>query len=186
MQVSGTLQVGEANATARSVGARQRGPALYFYGILLVFGALGALAGGLLAPRIADIATGDGAFYGFMAGILLYALTARRLTVYVFRRRFARKGLPQMLPLSLQITGEALIYELGDVRNVAKWRCVTEIFCSSGYWIFLVQSAPWFAPIRFFATRADERAFVAAALAQMSVEAQARSPDAAAFVKTIA
>jgi hypothetical protein len=45
----------------------------------------------------------------------------------------------------------------------------------------MVQSDPWFAPDRFFASDAEARAFLREALSHMSEEARGRSSDAVKF-----
>jgi hypothetical protein len=58
---------------------------------------------------------------------------------------------------------------------------VSELYRAKGYWIFLVQSEPWFAPDRFFVSDDEKRAFIAEALSHMSEAARARSQEAVKF-----
>jgi hypothetical protein len=97
-----------------------------------------------------------------------------------YRGAFLRKSQPLDLPLRVQLTPEHLVYELGDTVSYAKWRCVTEVFRSHDYWIFVVQGSGVFAPRRLFAGPADEHGFISEALSYMSVEARQRSAGAVA------
>ena len=183
--VSGLLRVGEATPTVRSIGARQRGPVAFYYAILVGAVVLGGLCGNLFARFVthgdADFAT----IMGVTAGAFAYLLLARRLTVARFRARMVQKGHPPLLELDIEITPDALLYRIGDIRQSAPWRAVSEVFESRGYWIFLVQSAPFFAPKRFFENPAAEKAFMRAALERMSDEARSRSRQAITFASTL-
>jgi hypothetical protein len=92
-----------------------------------------------------------------------------------------QKGHPPNLQLRVEITPEALLYSVGGIRQIADWSAVSELFENRGYWIFLVQSSPYFAPKRFFENVSAEKTFVASALAHMSDDARARSKTAVAF-----
>jgi hypothetical protein len=179
--VSGLLRVGEASATVRTIGARQRGSTLWYYAML--FGSLGggALGGNLVARYVTHSDPELGFWLGFLAGLVLYALAGRRVTVALFRARMEHKGHPPFFQLEMDVTPEALLYRLGDVRQSAAWSAVSEVFESRGYWIFLAQSSPFFAPKRFFENPAAEKAFLRAALERMSEDARGRSRQAVAF-----
>jgi hypothetical protein len=181
--VSGLLRVGEATATVRTIGARQRGSMLWYYAMIFATFGGGALGGNLIARYVTHSDPEIGAGWGFVAGVILYALTARRLSLALFRSRMERKGHPPLFQLEMDVTPEALLYRLGDVRQTAPWSAVSELFESRGYWIFLVQSSPFFAPKRFFENRAAEKAFLRAALECMSEDARSRSQQAVAFAK---
>jgi len=181
-EVSGVLKVGEANATIRDVATRQRGSTMGYSLVLFVLCAIGALVGGQVYPANEGIA---GALIGAGAGLVLYAVFCRRVTMWWFKRKFAQRGLPSDLALRMEITGDALLYHVGDVDQSARWNAITELFPSHGYWIFLVQSSPWFAPQRFFSNTDAEREFVSAALAQMNEGAKSRSAAAARFADSI-
>jgi len=87
-----------------------------------------------------------GAAVGLVVGILVYAFAFTRLNKYLYRRRFRERGLPLVFPLSVEFTDEALDYTVGDIREIAKWTAVTELFPSRGYWIFLAQGSTFFCP----------------------------------------
>ena len=194
--VAGLLKIGEAQATMRSIGTRQRG-ATYSYSIVLVaLTLLGAAAGVFvlnLLPHLLDRAHLPSVWQpepllvigaGAICGAFVYQWVGKWMLVARFRKRLMDKGAPLNLQLRMEITPDALLYEVGDVQQIAKWSCVSEIFRSHDYWIFLAQSDPYFAPERFFTNEDAERAFVADALAHMNEAAQARSPEAVAFAKT--
>ena len=178
--ISGILQVGEANATLRAIGARQRGAA-YLYSAALVGSMIaGAILGKLVVDYLGESgpASDLGLFGGLIAGLLVYLIAGRRFTTWRFRTRLAKRGIPLDLPLSLELTPEAVVYKVGDVQTTAKWPAVTELFSSRGYWIFLAQASPLFAPKRFFPDTGSERDFVQTALGYMSDAARQRSSDA--------
>jgi hypothetical protein len=181
--ISGVLKVGEAQAAMRAIATRQRGPALVYYGLLCGLMILGGLGGAavdiLLNPPDAHM----GFAIGLMVGSVLYVLFCRRITLSRFRKRLSARGISLDLPLNMEVTPNALAYTVGDVQQRAKWNAVTELFQSHGYWIFLVQSSPWFAPKHFFADAPAERSFVEAALARMGEEAKRRSSDAVNFIE---
>jgi hypothetical protein len=81
------------------------------------------------------------------------------------------------------VTPEALVYDLGDIHQTAKWKAVTEVFRIRDYWIVIAQATPFFAPRRFFASEAAERGFIAQVLAHMTPEARDRSAGAADFAR---
>jgi hypothetical protein len=176
--VSGMLRVGEANTAVKDIVARLRGSSLAYVVVVFALVILGAVAGRLIAPG--NEASG---LLGGGAGALLYALIARRLMLWRFRRKFTERGFSSELSLRLEIGNDGLLYVLGDVTQSAPWRAVSELFQSHGYWIFLVQSSPWFVPCRFFADAGAERAFVRAAVERMGDGAKGRSVQATAFAE---
>jgi hypothetical protein len=138
MQVSGMLMLGEAQATMRAVGARQRGSSLWYWGTMLALGLGGALLGIVLLPRYFPIEPAAAGGLGWIVGAVAYIVLSPHLTVLLFRRRLSGRGIRRELPFSIAVTPDALVYEVGDVRQIAQWRAVTELFRSKGYWIFLV------------------------------------------------
>lgn len=95
------------------------------------------------------------------------------------RKALAKRGQAYEQPLSLRLTPEALVYDLGDLTMTANWRCVTDLFQTRKYWVFLVQSSAMVLPRRFFTTAEAEHNFIAEAMSRMTDAARARSPDAA-------
>jgi hypothetical protein len=179
--VSGLLQVGEASRTVRTIAARQRGSLVYYYAILFALAVAGGVVGYLVARFVMHVDGDVGVPFGFSGGAIVYLFVVRRVAIKRFRSRMVQKGHPPDLQLRMEITPEALLYSLGGIRQIADWSAVSELFESRGYWIFLAQSSPYFAPKRFFESFAAEKAFVASALAHMSDDARARSKKAVAF-----
>ena len=192
--VSGLLKIGEAQSTLRNIGKRQRGSAYVFYLILVALMIGGMVAGVTITFAVflvldfakihhdwdvGSVSMWVG-WFGMFVGVILYQRICKRLTVARFRNRLIQKGTTPELPLGMEIAPEDLLYDVGDVKHVAKWSCVSEVFPSHGYWIFL-ESSPYFAPKRFFANVDGERAFLKDALAHMSEAARGRSKEAVAF-----
>jgi len=190
MQVSGILRVGEAAGVGVRV-ARKTGGFPLLRGVIAAGPpVLAGFAGGVLEnlawrltghPDVGDVLT------GYVAGVALGWLAWRpiylRWRVARFRKRFAAQGQALELPLSLAIEPDALLYSVGSVEQRARWSAVTELFPVPGYWVFIVQSTPFWAPDRFFPDDAARRAFIAGALAHMTDEARKRSAKAGAFVR---
>jgi len=98
------------------------------------------------------------------------------------RRALAKRGQRYEQALTLRLTPQALVYDLADLTMTANWPCVTDLYRTSKYWVFLVQSSAMVLPRRFFASTEAERAFIAEAMSRMSDAARARSPDAVGVV----
>ena len=173
------LKVGEASATGRAVLRRVRGSQLIFliYALVLIGG---CTAAGWFAWRLVPWIGGAA---GYFVGVVAYVLSCRHVAVARYRRRFASRGMPLELRLRLEVTPEALVYEIGAIRNIVGWSAVTELFAKKNYWIFIAQGSALFAPKRFFASSEAEKAFLAAALARMNEAARVRSPDAVKFIE---
>lgn len=181
--ISGTIRIGEANAACMKIGAKQRGSILW---ILVPSIALG-IGIVVLADLVESYLPGDSWIpYWFVAvcvAMPAYFYVARKLGVWRFRKQLTGKGLPLDMPVHLTLSPDLLSYELADVQQRAKWNAVSELFFTKGYWIFLVQATPWFAPKRLFADEAAERLFVQEALSHMTEAARARSPQAVKFAE---
>ena len=195
--VSGLLKIGEAQATLKSVGRRQRGATYSYYLVMFALAIFGAAVGYFifvfLGRVLAGTAVGSfawqfdpvfGGGIGATCGILSYPIICKRLTLMRFRKRMVDRGFPRELSLNMEIAPDKLRYGIGEVQHIAEWSAVTELFASRGYWIFLVQMSPWFLPKRFFADHNAEMTFVAEALAHMNEASRLRSPDAVAFAAT--
>jgi hypothetical protein len=185
--VSGELQVGEARGTAQAIAVRQRGPIAIFYCALAALMALGGVLGyGLGLVIEAEMGRPDippplFGTVGIWIGWVLYMLLGRRLLAYRFKQSMRDRGLDLRIPYTLTVSDDGLSLESQRMRRSAQWSVVTEVFRSRGYWIFMVQTEPWFAPSRFFREASDEKAFLREALSRMSVEAQRRSKKAVEF-----
>jgi hypothetical protein len=98
------------------------------------------------------------------------------------RKALAERGQAYEQSLTLRLTPEALVYDLADLTMTARWPCVTDLYQTRKYWVFLVQSSAMVLPRRFFITPEAERDFIVEAMARMTDAARARSPDAARVV----
>jgi hypothetical protein len=182
--IAGTLQVGEARATAKALLTRQRGSNASYNAIFLALVVFGIGVGVLSSVA----ATGGdqrhniiGGALGAVAGSLSYRYIARRLMMSRFKREFKARQQTLVLPLRMVISPDNLTYELGGLTHIAQWSVVDELFRDHDYWIFSAQTNSMFAPRRLFANEEDEKAFVKEALVYMSREARSRSAGAARF-----
>jgi len=112
----------------------------------------------------------------------LGALIIRALMGPSMRKALAARGQACEQVLTLRLTDDAIIYDLGDLSMTARWACVTDLYRSPKHWVFLVQSSAMVLPRRFFMTPEAERDFIGEAMAMMSDAARARSPDAAKLI----
>jgi len=181
--ISGTIRIGEAQATCAATAKRQRGSTWPFWVLMLSLVVSLGLAGGFLAWTLAAD-PGFGWIVGAVCGGVAYLRLCRVFGVWRFRKTLTSVGVPLDLPTRFEITPDAFVHEIGDVITHAKWSAVNEVFHNKGWWIFMVQSDPWFAPDRFFADDAAKRAFLREVLSHMSEAARARSGDAVKFVGT--
>lgn len=183
--ITGTIRIGEATPTIKSTARRQRGGTWPFS--LLLFG---LWFGGALIGFAAGWVLGlDRIFFGCagaVAGVLAYRHLCGVLSVRLYRKTLTGKGVPLDLPVRFEITDDAFVYEIADVRMSAKWSAVSDVFHEKGWWIFMVQSDPWFAADRFFASEEEKRSFLREVLTHMSEEARGRSKDAVAYVSSSA
>jgi hypothetical protein len=117
-----------------------------------------------------------------LGGLILGLFTAHWLAGPAMRRALAERGQSYEQALVLRLTPEALVYDLADLTMTANWRCVTDLYRTRKYWVFLVQSSAMVLPRRFFTTAEAEREFIVEAVSRMPAEARARSPDAVRIV----
>ena len=180
--ITGTIQIGEAQATVSATGKRQRGSLLWHW--VLMFSLLGGvgLIGVLLAIP-AKVDGGTGLTIGMIGGLLIYMRWSKILTVWRCRKTLMARGVPADLAVRWDVTDQSVRYQVGDVTTEAAWRAVTEIFHDKGWWIVMAQGTPMFAADRFFADDAAQRAFVAEVLSHLSDEARTRSAAAVKFVE---
>jgi hypothetical protein len=180
--IRGTIRIGEATPTVKSTARRQRGGTGPFLLLLAGLWIGGALAGFLVgwAFGLDRILAACG---GAVAGIIIYRPLCGVLSLRLHRKTLTAQGVPLDLPVQFEITDEAFVYEIADVRMRAKWSAVSEMFYDKGWWIFMVQSDPWFAADRFFAGDEEKRAFLHEVLGHMSDEARGRSAEAVKFVE---
>lgn len=77
---------------------------------------------------------------------------------------------------------EALVYDLVELTMSARWACVTDLYYTRKYSVFLVQSSAMVLPRRFFTSPETEHDFMVEAMSRMTDAARARSKDAARAV----
>jgi hypothetical protein len=181
--IRGAIRIGEAQATVAATAKRQRGGAGLYFAMMFALWIGGGVAGWAIGRAL----HGDliiAICIGAVAGLLCHRPLAKRLVIARFRRRLTGTGTPLDMPATMTITPDALICTVADIEKRANWRAVSEVFYAKGYWIFMVQSEPWFAPDHFFASDDEKRVFLSEALVQMGAEARGRSAAAVKFVET--
>jgi len=181
--LQGELGVGEGSGSASRIRWRQAGPPWYWLALVVipVFGVAGDILGESSVSVAGTSAGAYGGLVGLAIGYFTWMFFYRRIAVKLFRRRFKRRGQPLVLPIRLEVRDDALIYDLGGVHQTIDWSCVTDLFPTKGYWVFLAQASPVFAPVRLFADAEAERSFVAAGLDRMTPAARQRSSKAVAL-----
>lgn len=172
--IQGTLVVGEASATLTDLRTRTGGVTWIHQFVLVAMVAVAAIAGWEIGGAV-------GAILGVALADLSYNFLGARLIRADFRRRWRSNGQPLELPMRLSVEDEALVSECAGVKRIMPWGTVSEVFRSKGYWIFVVQGEGIYAPIHMFDSEGAQRAFIEAALARMSSDAQERSAGAVAF-----
>jgi hypothetical protein len=123
--ISGTLKIGEADATRRDIAKRFHTSTGSEYFTLIALVTIGAILGGT-AMR------GPGMAIGVACGFILYWAIANRLSLKRYRERLVARGLSPEFPMQMRLDPDTLSYEIGDVRHIAKWSAVTEVFPSQG------------------------------------------------------
>jgi hypothetical protein len=177
MEAAGVMGVGES-ATALAYIKARRGLSPRQIKLVLVacMLAVGIPAGAWLsASWFAAAMLVEAAIIGL--GVALVILQA--LAGPAMRKALAARGQAYEHPLTLRLTPEALVCDFADVTTTARWSCVTDLYQTRKYWVFLVQSSAIVLPRRFFETPGIERDFIAEAMSRMTDAARARSPDAA-------
>jgi hypothetical protein len=184
MRIEGEIAVGEASRFAAKATSRLNGHPMPMIVSNVISGVVGAgvifafgivqqwfdLPGWLWLPAlIAAI------WVGIFAG-----LRACRVWALGFARKaFAQRGLVNPVPSRFVVTDDGFAAGTGRATLQAPWEAVSDLFPVGPYWVLLVEGHPQFLPKRFFDTPGEERAFIGAIFGRMSLEAQARSPDAA-------
>jgi hypothetical protein len=180
--ITGTIQIGEAQATMPATGKRQRGSAIWYYvlGLCLMFG-VGLV--GIILSIPAKIDANTGLLIGMFGGLFIYVRWSKIFTVWRYRKTLMGQGVPLEVGVRWDLDGEGVRYQIGDITTEAPWRAVSEIFHERGWWIVMAQGTPMFAAERYFADTAAQRAFVGEVLSHLSDEARARSAPAVRFVE---
>ena len=180
MEASGILAAGESNAAMAYIKARRGMSPRQIKGILLVcMLALGIPLGAWAsASWFAAMMSVDFAIAGLVLGVLI----VQALAGPAMRKALNERGQRYEQALTLRLTPEALVYDLADLTMTAGWQCVTDLYRTQKYWVFLVQSSAMVLPRRCFATPEAEREFIVEAMSRMTDAARARSPDAVRVV----
>jgi hypothetical protein len=181
MEATGILAAGEsASAMAYIKGRRGVSPRqiklILLTGMLAVGVPVGAWASGSWLDAALSV---EFAFIGLAVGMFL----VQRLAATSMRKALLARGQSYEQQLTLGLTSEALVYDLADLTMTARWPCVTDLYQTRKYWVFLVQSSAMVLPRRFFASLQDERDFIADAMSRMTDAARARSPDALKVIR---
>jgi hypothetical protein len=176
MEISGMIAAGESSAALvyakgrRGLSARQAKIILF---------------GGMLAVAVPAAKWMSGSWLiAFVSvefailGLIVASFLIQRLAAPAMRRALAERGQPYEQGLTIRLTPEIIVYDLADLTMSAPWSCVTDLYRTRKYWVFLVQSSAMVLPRRFFAAPEAEREFVAEALSRMTDAARSRSPDA--------
>lgn len=180
MVATGVLTVGESTSAMAYVKARRGVSPRQMKGIILVC----VLAVGIPLARwasgswLAATMSVEFAMIGLAVGLLI----VQRLAGPSSRKALAERGQAYEQSLTLRLSPEAIVYDLGDLTMIARWPCVTDLYQTRKHWVFLVQSSAMVLPRRFFATPEAERDFIAGATSRMTDVALARSPDATKLV----
>ncbi len=176
MEATGVLAAGESTAAMAYIKARRGvSPRQTKVIILVCMLAVGIPLGAWVSGSwLAATVSVELAFVGLVVGVLI----VQRLAGPSMRKALAQRGQTYELALTLRLTPETLVYDLGDLTMTARWSCVTDLYQTRKYWVFLVQSSAMVLPRRFFPTPETERNFIVEATSRMTDAARARSPDA--------
>jgi hypothetical protein len=176
MEVTGAIAAGESAAAMAYIKARRglspRQAKAILFACVFAFGIpAGAWASGSWLAGALSVEFG-------VVGMAVGVLIVQRLTGPLMRKALARRGQAYEQMLTFRLTPEALVYDLADLTMTARWPCVTDLYQTRKYWVFLVQSSAMVLPRRFFVTAEAERDFIGEAMSRMTEAARARSPDA--------
>lgn len=182
VETTGVLAAGESSAAMAYIKARRGlSPRQTMLILVICMCALGVSVGAWTSGSWLDaVLPVEFAIVGLMVGGLIVRLASAPL----MRRALTEGGQTYEQQLTLRLTPEAIVYDLADLTMIPRWSCVTDLYLTRKYWVFLVQSSAMVLPRRFFATREHKRNFIAQAMSLMPSAAQDRSPDAAKVLKT--
>lgn len=180
MEAKGVLVAGESTAALAYIKARRGvSPRQMKVTLLVCMLAVGIPVGAWASGSwLAAAISVEFACIGLVVGLLII----QRLTGPAMRKALAERGQAYEQALALHLTPQGLVYELADLTMTARWPCVTDLYRTRKYWVFLVQSSAMVLPRRFFATPEAEHDFIVEAMSRMTDEARARSPDAVRIV----
>jgi len=188
MRIEGEIAVGEAARYAGKACSRLNGhpkpmiagnavSAIATIGFVILFSTLQSLfnlPGWLWMPAL---------LVAVAAGIAICIRVHRGWSIRIARTAFATRGLVNPVPSSFAISESGFSSTTGRVTLQAPWSAVSDLFRVGPYWVVLLEGYPQYMPRRFFASSADEKAFLSGILAHMSPEAKGRSCEAEGFVR---
>lgn len=123
---------------------------------------------------------------GALLGILVVAGLAVPIWVRLFGRMAPKAWLARGVPLQSHTTYRiddeafAIVGATSEIR--IKWDGLSQVAPGKDAWLFVGPGLAYFLPVRFFADKAAEKAFLAACFERLGPAAQARSREVAALV----
>lgn len=176
MEVSGVIQAGESAAALGAIKGR-RGLSPRWARVILLLPIM-AVAIPINAWITGSLTKGAGVVECVIISAFAGGLIVRGLAPPMMRQALARRDQAFDQALTVRLTPQAVVYDLDHLVMTADWACVTDLYRTKRYWVFLVQSSAMVLPRRLFATAQDEARFIAQAVSFMTPAARARSPDA--------
>jgi hypothetical protein len=184
-RAAGDFVLGEGAIAARTLARRLwTGPRRFGFAVYTLFALFGLWGVGWVGARFVsgDPLTQGGVTMGLM---ILYIVPLSFIYLgwrqRAIKRIWSERGQVDPLPMQWIVdeTGFTVI-QTGQETRIA-WDAVSEIIPARKHWLILANMAAHTVPRRCFADVAAERAFIAAAVAQLSQAARARSPEAMAL-----
>lgn len=179
IEIEGRIGVREQASAAAELSKRLYGWRRYGFLIYLVVMA-GQIPAGMSLGRALDIPApwmAAGLLTTVIATMVIYIRWCRTLLPNACRRLGAAEE------SDARITADDTGLRIqGGIDMSVPWTGVLMIAPSKTAWLFMIGGMACFAPRRFFADKAAERAFVAYCLQRIPPEARARSREAVAFV----
>lgn len=179
MRVEGEIQIGEANRWGgrayRPLTGAPWPTVVSAVSTALVISSAAGLSSILTAwgaPEWASLS----AFIGLLiAGVIVGHRTGRSVGVRLFRKHLLERGTPLLLPTTVEITPDALLWRSGGAETSFSWSSVSEVNRVGPYWVVIAQATLVYIPQRFFADKQAEAAFVDALIDRLEPAARARS-----------
>jgi hypothetical protein len=182
MKTEAQIRIGGATAWAALANKRLTGYPWNYMGFLCA-----GLLAGILAFTLALVITKTLSLNWILffliqillvgALLMLFARFVQNLSVLWYRRQLLARGTPDPLPLALELVGDSVRWQIGDIQSTAPISEVSEVLPVGPYWVLLIQGTAIYMPRRAFGD--SQRAFLSELLSQMPEAAKARSPEAA-------
>ena len=106
--------------------------------------------------------------------------------VFLLNRRLKaaaqRRGARASFPLTFSIEDRGLKLTTSLSESVTFWGSFGEVTHNASYWILIVERSAFLLPRRFFASPAEEKAFLGAMWERLGDDVRARSSKAAQFL----